>query len=469
MTLLASQSARISENKVHLVATFKDVTLLPTDLVDNPPEDANPGLLRPPWAFTKRTELSASNPGRVVLLEYLEEKPLLLGRPGMGARLVTYYRKTGETDSHHMNLREEWRESNERWKIGHIVGLGEHDESPFLGQVLPGQAQLAIESGLYTAPAASYDVKPTDFLLIRSPTGVMSLREVAGAITVGQELPMHRIPPPASRDLKDLEERRMFVYVFRHLRLEQQKLDKKAPGRKATISLKALVRCFPGRPQAMIYKFLREQCGLVLIAKGQGDDELFGIRDGMRLPSDIELRKRMLPEEACALEASYVHGAQLPIKMHDKFGNVSVDKLRLAAEMLPDDPETRSAVKTVEHAVQSAPWNLTDTFVTAFREGRAIMQLQGPADPTARGLGYSFVRDIRHKASFSSCCFLRDIYLLYYYLCVVIIINRLLVFFSIVKLFADDGSLQSNGRQTPSRRYPRHRCRSPSYDCRPSP
>ena len=32
-----------------------------------------------------------------------------------------------------------------------------------------------------------------------------------------------------------------------------------------------------------------------------------------------------------------------------------------------------------------------------FREGKAQLQLAGAADPTGRGFGYSFVRDIRHK------------------------------------------------------------------------
>lgn len=31
------------------------------------------------------------------------------------------------------------------------------------------------------------------------------------------------------------------------------------------------------------------------------------------------------------------------------------------------------------------------------REGKAQLQLAGAADPTGRGFGYSFVRDIRHK------------------------------------------------------------------------
>lgn len=86
------------------------------------------------------------------------------------------------------------------------------------------------------------------------------------------------------------------------------------------------------------------------------------------------------------------------INENQNFGFVAPEKLRLAAEMLPDDPEIQLAAKAVEHALQTAPWTLTDAFVTCFREGRATMRLLGPGDPTGRGAGYSFIRDIRHKA-----------------------------------------------------------------------
>ena len=81
------------------------------------------------------------------------------------------------------------------------------------------------------------------------------------------------------------------------------------------------------------------------------------------------------------------------------YGNVAADKLRLAAEMLPQDSATQAAAKAVEAQYTTAAWNLTDAFMASFREGRATMRLLGPGDPTGRGVGYSFVRDIRHKGT----------------------------------------------------------------------
>ncbi len=39
-----------------------------------------------------------------MLLEYMEESPLLLSRPGMGVRLTSYYRKRSPLDAGHQRL-----------------------------------------------------------------------------------------------------------------------------------------------------------------------------------------------------------------------------------------------------------------------------------------------------------------------------------------------------------------------------
>ena len=53
------------------------------------------------------------------------------------------------------------------------------------------------------------------------------------------------------------------------------------------------------------------------------------------------------------------------------------------------------AFAALEKAVWGCPWELTDNFVSAMREGRGRLTLSGPGDPTGRGLGFSFWRDER--------------------------------------------------------------------------
>lgn len=54
-------------------------------------------LVRPPAAFKTVKGLSAATPGHVLLLEYMEERPLMMLQTGMGMRLTTYYRCGMET------------------------------------------------------------------------------------------------------------------------------------------------------------------------------------------------------------------------------------------------------------------------------------------------------------------------------------------------------------------------------------
>ena len=51
------------------------------------------------------------------------------------------------------------------------------------------------------------------------------------------------------------------------------------------------------------------------------------------------------------------------------------------------------ALAELDLAVQTAPWALTDNFVSAVREGRGALALTGPGDPTARGQGFSYMRE----------------------------------------------------------------------------
>ena len=76
------------------------------------------------------------------------------------------------------------------------------EESPFIGQLDPGKHQLAIETGMYRAPAFAYTTPATDFLLIRNATGAISLRELTGCFAVGQQVPAMRAPVPGSRDIR---------------------------------------------------------------------------------------------------------------------------------------------------------------------------------------------------------------------------------------------------------------------------
>lgn len=120
---------------------------------------------RPPAAFKRKKELTARD-GHVILLEYLEERPPLLSRPGMGVRLTTYYRKRYENEPLPEDLLNVTSEAGgaaaeggagggggvvpgggedgtakEAWMVGLAQGINPDDESMFLGDIGPGQVR----------------------------------------------------------------------------------------------------------------------------------------------------------------------------------------------------------------------------------------------------------------------------------------------------------------------------------------
>ena len=63
--------------------------------------------------------------------------------------------------------------------MGAIHPLGEDDDSPFLGDLAPGTAQLAVEAGLFRAPACPYAPENSDFLLVRSPVSYVASKSLS--------------------------------------------------------------------------------------------------------------------------------------------------------------------------------------------------------------------------------------------------------------------------------------------------
>jgi len=117
-----------------------------------------------------------------VFLRYCEERPLLLSNVGMGARLCTYYQKSSPDDHSGALLR------NTDSSLGHIISLDPADKSPFLGDLKPGSSQSSLETNMYRAPIFAHKVPPTDYLLVRSPKGKLSLRRIDKVNVVGQQV-----------------------------------------------------------------------------------------------------------------------------------------------------------------------------------------------------------------------------------------------------------------------------------------
>nr|XP_024393704.1 transcription initiation factor TFIID subunit 1-like isoform X3 [Physcomitrium patens] len=334
--------------------------------------------LRPPGAFKKKSELSVKD-GHVALMEYCEERPLVLGNVGMGSRLYTYYRKRTPTDATAATLRAE----RGPW-VGITLPLEPTEDSPFLGDIRPGETQSSLETNMYRAPVFPHKVATTDFLLVRSPKGKLSLRRIDSVHVVGQQEPHMEVLTPTSKLVQNYVGNRLLVYLYREFR------EKEKPG-VITPHVRAddVTSQFPSLTEGFIRKRLKHCADLQKI----GGEMCWIMRRNFRIPSEEEMRRLVTPENVCtyeSMQAGLHHLKRMGVhKLTQPSG------LSAAMNQLPDEAITLAAASHIERELQITPWNLSSNFVAATMQGRGSLErleIVGAGDPSGRGLGFSYLR-----------------------------------------------------------------------------
>uniref|UniRef100_A0A2P2MNF7 Ubiquitin-like domain-containing protein n=1 Tax=Rhizophora mucronata TaxID=61149 RepID=A0A2P2MNF7_RHIMU len=171
--------------------------------------------LRPPGAFKKKSDLSTKD-GHIFLMEYCEERPLLLSNAGMGANLCTYHQKSSPGDQTGVLLR------NGNHSLGNVAILEPNDKSPFLGDITAGCSQSSLQTNMYKAPVFPHKVPSTDYLLVRSAKGKLSVRRIDRIAVVGQQEPLMEVFSPGSKNLQAYITQRLLVYVYREFQAAEK-------------------------------------------------------------------------------------------------------------------------------------------------------------------------------------------------------------------------------------------------------
>ncbi|XP_047333970.1 transcription initiation factor TFIID subunit 1 [Impatiens glandulifera] len=335
--------------------------------------------LRPPGAFKKKSDLSVKD-GHVFLMEYCEERPLLLGNAGMGARLCTYYQKTSPGDQTGNLLR------NGSNTLGTIITLDPADKSPFLGDIKAGCSQSCLETNMYRAPIFSHKVSTTDYLLVRSAKGKLSIRRIDGLHVVGQQEPHIEVMSPASKGVQAYIINRLLVFIYR----EFWAVGKR--GLLPCIRADELSAHFPSLSEAFLRKRLKHCADLQRRSNGQ----LFWVmRRNFSLLLEEALRRMVTPENVCAYESMLA--GQYRLKRLGITRLIQPTGLSSAMSQLPDEAIALAAASHIERELQITPWNLSSNFVVCTSQDRdniERLEITGVGDPSGRGLGFSYVRTV---------------------------------------------------------------------------
>ncbi|KAH9411398.1 hypothetical protein HK407_05g09160 [Ordospora pajunii] len=301
----------------------------------------------------KAGEITLKDSSPFSLFEYSEEDPFFVVNPGMASLLNIYYRKS--------SARDEYAPDQSQYTV-----LDMEDPSPFFGfgDVAPGTSMLALTNNLFIAPVFKHSL-PDYLCIIEEGEGgsVCMFREIENLYCVGQQFPLEDVYAPHSRRLNIFCKNRLKVAAFR--------LFNGRDGGSRELKISQLDEMFPYFSEGSKRKWLKEYADC---AK-KGRDNVWVLRPSSALLGEEDLRKLVTPENICQYE-SMLAGER---RLQDSGHKVIVES---------DDSENE------EEAVPPS-WCLSRNFVNACN-GRGLLELNGPGDPTGIGEGISF-RKIRLK------------------------------------------------------------------------
>jgi transcription initiation factor TFIID subunit 1, fungi type len=299
-------------------------------------------------------EISMADNSSTVLLEYSEEHPLMMSQPGMGNKIINYYRKKSKDD----NFRP-------KHDIGEASLLLPEDKSPFhiFGHIDPGETMTALYNSMYRAPIFSQDPHSTDFLVIRESTGVHGqthyLRNLENVYVVGQELPSVTVPGTHSRMVTTAAKNRLKAISYRIARKKKSQ----------RIRVEDVTRHFPDTTDMQNRQKMKE---FMVFNKEHKEWEM---RAGDKIPTEDQIQSLIRPEDICLLESMQV-GAQY---------------LQDAGYADNDDEDDTKENEADSIEQQLAPWRTTKNFMQA-TQGKAMLKLFGEGDPSGRGEAFSFIK-----------------------------------------------------------------------------
>ncbi|KAH6663187.1 hypothetical protein B0J14DRAFT_278412 [Halenospora varia] len=304
------------------------------------------------------------------LLEYSEEHPIVLSNFGMGNKIINYYRRKSAEDNDRPPPED---------KVGDVTALLPEDKSPFnhFGEIKPGETVRAIHNAMFRAPIFKHEPKNTDFLVIRSSTGVdgmkWHIRNIDHMFAVGQQLPSVEVPGPHSRKVTNAAKYRMKMIGLRKMRHNSGQAMK----------ISEITEHIAGSTDMQNRQKLKDHF------QYDKTEKLWKMKPGEILPDEATIRNYIKPEDVCGLDAMQVgvrHLEDAGYQVTDKEGR---DEDEDSKEKDVDADDDKDGKKTLEF--QLAPWRTSKAFLEA-SNGKAMLKLHGEGDPSGRGLAISMIK-----------------------------------------------------------------------------
>ncbi|KAG5920473.1 hypothetical protein E4U61_007843 [Claviceps capensis] len=342
------------------------------------------GKVHEVFRFSK--DLSLSDNSTAALFEYCEPRPRVLNNFGMGSKLINYYRRKNTNDDEQLPKKD----------LGEYRMLLPEDRSPFslFGTVDAGETVPTLHNEMYRAPVFKHNPRDTDFLVVRSTTGVEGskwhLHKIDFLHAVGQTFPSVDVPGPHSRRVTNASKNRMKMLAFRMIR------HSKSDNCQLSDITKHIAESTDTQNRQKLKEFLQYD-------RDSTEKGMWRLKPNEIMLDENAIRAMIKPEEVSLLDAMQLGIKELEDAGYDpRNANIDDDVMDVDGEDDDDDAAEagNKAAKAAKRAMDKqeetladkmAPWKTTKAFIDACAQ-KAMLQLHGEGDPTGHGLGFSFIR-----------------------------------------------------------------------------
>ncbi|OQS03517.1 microtubule-associated protein, partial [Thraustotheca clavata] len=396
----------------------------------------------------KTSDLNPTAGGKLILLEYIEQRPPMLSNPGMASRILHYWRPPESDTANDPSSKGKGKKKDRKLEtpsvsLGQVVTLGPNDDTPFIGDVPAGKMVTSLNSRLFKIPIFEHQPRGSMlersnefdyFLLARSVSkkgGVKGgtttyLMELPSLYVAGQVEPQMEVPAPNSRGANDFIRPYMSFHILR--------LFKKASDGER-LKIEDIHRVFPNQSGTAIRKRMKE---VATFERGGNDSGWWKKKPASELTSEDEIRANVSPESVCLYESQMSgHRRLMDMGLSKLFSPTGVQNaiehltkrlnyrqqllktkvlapqgyegraLDIQAKKLYEKDPVVASLKHDIHVARSialqlelAPWTWTNNYVECHLQGKGsgMLQLGGDGDPSACGDGFSFIRAPQTRA-----------------------------------------------------------------------
>ncbi|CAK78433.1 unnamed protein product (macronuclear) [Paramecium tetraurelia] len=370
--------------------------------------------------YYKQVENLSLSKGNFILMEYIEQRPLLLNNTGMCSKVTRYvypsrallqfnqkrikdegdnynnfqenslqgtYRSTygqmGQISNEEMTL---WEFKNmlveQLGNIGQIRFLDKNGTIPLQGQLTDERfiGIAVIENELYRAPIFKQKLPATDFLLVRTRVDnchyKYTLRPIDCIYLVGQIEPKVEIFTPHSRPLGTFLKNCLKTYIKKQFKMDQE------------VKQDELEQIFQKQSHTNIRSALKECKGI----QDSSNQKTWRHQRGSN--DDIQVLKYDITANQVCLYESMLHSSYLLQEFGLKELKNSDKMKKTLQEYLSRNPQDFNSwviARRIEDELNMTAWSLSQSFLhSANQTGR--MLLYGIGDPTSGHGGLNYIK-----------------------------------------------------------------------------